>query len=403
LRGWVVTMASCLAVLLAACASASAVGGKSSASRPGRAAARPVGVPTPSQTSAASPGEYLDVVDLSGPGLGLAGLGTDAAGGYARLVASANFGRSFTAIGPRTAAGTSADDVFFLGLQDGWFAVFNVITVGETLYRTTDGGRTWRGYAAPGHNMAAGSGDTVQFLTPDRGWLVSTSGSGPLEFLYSTADGGTSWRLVARLGTGTSHGPGILPELGQVRFEPGGQIGWLGGGVFSRALYRTGDGGRTWQQASIPAPAGAQFGLPAGSGQMLLEPVTLCTGALVLYRSTDGGTRWSQISTVPGTATATLGCPARPVPVSFPSSQVGWAAPVRAARMAIYRTTDGGRRWEKTAGNSPFPAGGGGLPVIQGIDATHAWLLTPGDQLYATVNGGATWRRIDTAAIAAGS
>lgn len=268
-------------------------------------------------------------------------------------MASPNFGRSFTVIGPRTASGTAADDVFFLGRQDGWFSVFNVNTLAETLYRTTDGGRTWHGYAAPGHNMSAGSGDIVQFLTPARGWLVSTVGNAPAESLYSTTDGGTSWQLVASLRT--ARGPGILPELGQVWFEPGGQTGWLGGGLFSGALYRTGDGGRTWQQASIRAPAGSQFGLPAGSGQTLLEPVTLCTGALVLYRSTDGGTRWSQISALPRATTATPapGCGPTTMLVSFPSLQVGWLTAVRAARTVVYRTTDGGCSWEKIGRSWP--------------------------------------------------
>ena len=127
-----------------------------------------------------SPVEFIDLIDLSGPGFGLAGLGAGPqTGGYARLVASTNFGRSFTAIGPRTAAWTVTDDVFFLGRRDGWFAVFNTGTLAETLYRTTDGGRTWHGYAAPGHNMAGGSSDIVQFLTPDRGWLVSILATAP--------------------------------------------------------------------------------------------------------------------------------------------------------------------------------------------------------------------------------
>jgi hypothetical protein len=70
------------------------------------------------------------------------------------------------------------------------------------------------------------------------------------------------------------------------------------------------------------------------------------------------------------------------------------------------RNIDGGRAWQRSG--IPAPAGPGQAgaelsPVIQAIDATRAWPLTPGGQLYATVNGGATWRRIDTAAIAAGS
>lgn len=403
-RGRAIITAACFSVLLAACGPASTAGGRPSATGPGggATAAQSAVTTAPSRTPVVSPAESFDLMDLSGPDFGLAGLGTGQAGGYARLVASADFGRSFTAIGPRTAAWTATDDVFFLGRQDGWFAVFNVNTLAETLYRTADAGRTWYGYAAPAHNMAAGSSDIVQFLTPARGWLVSTEANAPAESLYSTTDGGTSWHLVASFGI--AHGPGILPELGQVRFEPGGRAGWLGGGMFSGALYRTGDGGRTWQRASIPAPAGSQFGLPAGSGRTLLEPVTLCSGALVLYRSTDGGTRWSQVSTLPGATTAAPACGPATVSVSFPSLQVGWATAVRAARTVVYRTTDGGRRWEKIGSSWPVPPDTDVSPVIQGIDATHAWLLPAGSaRVYATVNGGTTWRRIDTAAIAAGS
>lgn len=88
--------------------------------------------------------------------------------------------------------------------------------------------------------------------------------------------------------------------------------------------------------------------------------------------------------------------------VSFPSAQDGWAAAAHGARTVVYRTTDGGRHWELTGRTLPGQAGTEVAPVIQAIDATRAWLLTPGGQLHATVNGGASWRRIDTAAIAAG-
>ncbi len=125
--------------------------------------------------------EYLDRIDLAGPGFGLVGLGTGWQGaGRARLVASSDFGRSFTAIGARTAAGTVTDDVFFLGRQDGWYAVYNVSTSDETVYRTTNGGRSWSAFAAPAHVLAAaGTRDAVQFVTPDRGWLTDTQDTGP--------------------------------------------------------------------------------------------------------------------------------------------------------------------------------------------------------------------------------
>ena len=403
-RGRAIITAACLGALLAGCGPAPTAGRGPSAPAPGGApAAGPAAsTGTPARTPAAGPAEFPDLIDLAGPGFGLAGLGTGPqTGASARLVASANFGRSFTAIGPRTAAWTVTDDVFFLGRQHGWYAVFNVNTLAETLYRTTDGGRTWHAFAAPGHNEADGSRDIVQFLTPARGWLTSTSATAPAEGLYATADGGTSWHLVASLQP--APGAGHLPELGQVTFEPGGTTGWLGGGICSRALYQTRDGGRTWRQAGIPAPAGAQFGLPASWGRTVLEPVTLPSGTLILDRSTDGGTRWSQISALPGAATVRSACiPA--VSVSFPSPHDGWATAARTGRTVIYRTTDGGRHWAKIASSWPVPPDTGTQPVIQSTDTAHAWLLTAGNrQFYATASAGTTWRRIDPAAIAAGS
>ncbi len=405
-RGRAIIAAACCSALLAACASAATAGGKPSATGPGgTAAAAGSGAATPAaaRTPAASPSELFDLMDLSGADSGLIGLGTGPlTAGYARLVASTDYGRSFTAIGPKTAAWTASDDVFFLGRQDAWYLVFNVNTLAETLYRTTDGGHTWHASTVPSHGMAAGDSDIAQFVTPSRGWLVVTIANAPAEFLYATTDGGTSWHLVASLRG--QHGGAALPELGQIRFEPGGEVGWLGGGVCSGALYRTADGGRTWQRSAIAAPAGSAFGLPAGSPQALLEPVITSSGTLLLDGSTDGGARWSQVSALSGAANPGQICGLTTVSVSFPSAQVGWATAVRGTRTVVYRTTDGGRHWARLAGSWPVPAGSQQPPAIQATDATHAWLqIAGGSRVYATVDGGATWRRIDTAAIAAGS
>ena len=411
--------AACVSALLAGCGTAATAGGGAAAARPVTSAvtatpatptvtvtvtpATPVAATPVTTGQAVNADERLDLIDLAGPGLGLVALGTGwQSTGHARLVASSDFGRSLTAIGPRTAAGTVTDDVFFLGRQDGWYAVYNLNTAAETVYRTTDGGRSWSASAAPGHVLAdMGTRDVLQFLTPARGWLTDTQDTGPGETLYATTDGGKRWRLVARTAFGT-HGPG-LPTLGQVRFEPGGTVGWLGGGVCSTALYRTVDGGREWQRSGIPAPSGSASGQPTAFGQTLLEPVTLGNGTFVLYRSADGGIRWSRVSALPRAVTGAAGCYGSTVSVSFTTAQDGWAAAAHDGRTVTYRTTDGGRHWELGPRTLPGQSGTQISPVIQATDATHAWLLTPGDQLYSTVNGGAAWRRIDPAAIATGS
>ncbi len=375
----------CLGLLLAACGSSA---------RP--AAKAPVSPETPSAPSAST--ESVDLIDLVGPGLGLVGLGTNAQGnGSARLVISADNGRSFTAIGPATTAGTVTDDVFFRNREDGWFVAYNTATTADTLYRTTNDGRSWQSYSAPGHVQAAGSQDTVQFVSATHGWLLLLEPTGPVESLEVTTDGGASWQAVASLRP--SAGEGLLPEFGLVQFAANG-TGWLGGGQYSRAVYRTADGGRTWQRVSIPAPAGSLPGLPAAFGTTLLEPVVTGT-SLTLYRSTDGGTRWSRVSVLPG-INASPGCSLGLDSVSLPTAQAGWVATVQGSRTVVYRSTDGGLHWTRLATSWPVPPDSCEEPVIQATDALHAWVLTAGsDRIYATSTGGATWSRIDTTALAA--
>jgi photosystem II stability/assembly factor-like uncharacterized protein len=197
------------------------------------------------------------VVDLVSPRLGLVGLGASASsttGGHARLMLTTNFGRTFTSIGPKTAVLTEPDSIFFLDRDHGWFATFSVLTLQEKVYRTSDGGRHWQSFAAPGHNLAGGSADSLQFVNRRDGFLTDVVANAPDESLYRTTDGGATWHLVASLQPERHHGTGVLPELGQTEFAAGGKVGYLGGGMFSHALYRTSDGGDT-RHRHIPSSA----------------------------------------------------------------------------------------------------------------------------------------------------
>jgi photosystem II stability/assembly factor-like uncharacterized protein len=345
------------------------------------------------------------VIDRLSPSIGFIGLGDSptSTNGRAELVRTTNFGAAFTNIGPRTAKNTEPDSIFFLDSSHGWFATFSVATLKETIYRTGNGGRTWRAFAAPGHNVAAFSGDSLQFVSPTKGWLVDTVADAPAQTLYRTTDGGAHWQVVARLDLGQT-GPGVLPELGQVKFEPNGVSGWLGGAPFGRALYHTADGGRTWRQVPLRVPRGS-FGLPTVVGHLVIEPVTVPTrGAVImrLYSRPKAGGAWSLFSSA---KLVRQHCPLM-MPTSLESDGHGWAAGYQNHHVFAWYTPDLGGVWRPRLVRAPVSPDACQPDQIMGQPGTSAWLVTPpkagnGSLVYATANTGSTWHRIDLAALAA--
>src|SRR6185437_4044135 len=254
------------------------------------------------------------VVDLISPRVGLVGL---SAGGNssspARLILTTDFGRTFTSIGPKTARYSEPDSIYFLDRDHGWFATYSVLTLAETVYRTADGGATW-------HLLAQ-----TQFGRP-----------------------------------GHRHG---LPALGKVVFQPGGKVGWLGGGMFGTALYRTGDGGRSWHKVNLRAPRGSSFGLPSITGRTVTEPVTTEWGALGLnprsatlrvYTSTNDGATWALTSKA-----ARVASPAcqGPLATSFPAGSKPWLTAFRNGHVLAYRPAGPRSRWIGHVTPAPVPRG----------------------------------------------
>jgi photosystem II stability/assembly factor-like uncharacterized protein len=67
-------------------------------------------------------------------------------------------------------------------------------------------------------------------------------------------------------------------------------------------LWRTSDGGRSWQPTDLPSGPNS-FGyadrVSADTGFLLLAPIGQTPPAGTLYRTGDGGATWSQVATVP--------------------------------------------------------------------------------------------------------
>ncbi len=106
------------------------------------------------------------------------------------------------------------------------------------------------------------------------------------------------------------------------------------------SVYRTTNGGATWQQRTAVPPAGA---LTAVSNEMLwvasLQPSAGCTGMSVL-RSADGGATWRPAGCAPGAVTSGA------VGLSFVNDSVGmlWDG------TDVWTTGNGGSTWGRAGG-----------------------------------------------------
>ena len=321
---------------------------------------------------------------VGGPNLVLVTVGSPLGG--MQLFAATAAGTAVRDIGPRVPADEYPDSVSFLDGTHGWFATFSAVR-NEMLYRTSNGGRSWRAFPAPDHVIAAGTTDVVQFVTPDVGWLADIEPTGPVERLYSTTDGGESWQQVALLRQG-------LPRLGVVEFELGGAVGSLGDvPSYPGPLEFSTDSGLHWQAVALPdSQVDSIAGVPAIFGPTLIEPVVDCSAGITelsTYLSADNGAQWSLTST----ADIASGC--EQVATAFPSQSVGWAAVLSRGRVMVERSSDHGRHWATVATPRLTTSD---PPEIIAPNAGYAWLVVPGldgTRVYVTNDAGKTWRRID--------
>jgi photosystem II stability/assembly factor-like uncharacterized protein len=350
-------------------------------------------VPSALSASTARVAYGLDVVRLESASLALVGLSaspTRTKVPPARLLVSASFGGRFADISPRLAPATHVDDVQFLDRKHGWVVIYNLDTVGVTVYRTSDGGRTWKSTAAGSHSMAAGSVATVQFLTRRRGWLVEQNPTGPVAYLLASTDGGARWHKIA-----------ALPEVAPVEFVSPTEA-WQAGGEFSLRLFHSSDGGRRWRRVRVPIPphermAHVFYGSLAFFGHEILAPVTFVRGRdaeLDVYRSTDDGRSWRRVATLAPTGREPAPCLPAPLSVAFTTADDWWVAAYPSGRPVAYQTTDAGRRWRTIPITAHGAVAACPLPDVQAVSAGSAWVMlrTAHDfALYATSDAGAHW------------
>jgi len=232
------------------------------------------------------------------------------------LYRTTDAGRNWTLITPPT-AGMELSAVSFADALLGW-AILTQLEAGEVmryaLAHTTDGGQTWQTHSLAlfePHEVEALAGAVyVQFINERTGWLVvkrATSRNFNLGVLFRTDDGGATWERLS------------LPIGEPVHFTDE-QVGVLAGDVMgddAHLSYRTDDGGETWRAVASDAPQ-----RPPAAGITHERQITpgvkwavstssscasngICRQASRLLRTFDGGQTWQAMSLPETTPTET--------------------------------------------------------------------------------------------------
>lgn len=221
-------------------------------------------------------------------------------------------------------------DLDFVDADTGWILGETFAGLGQhafTLFATTDGGATWETLVAPQEALSTCHTTGMDFVDSEHGWISERCPGGV--FIEVTTDGGRSFTQVAL------PAPANEPNL----FESGSTcesryphlFAALQGVVLVTCdpparsiLYLTADGGKTWESAAYPGGE-LQF-LDADIGWAL---------SIRVYRTTNGGRKWDFVRSVGWDGQ-----------FSFVNDEIGWAVARGNGDLAFVMTSDGANRWK---------------------------------------------------------
>lgn len=261
-----------------------------------------------------------------------------------RLVGPFRGGRSCTVTGV-----TGNDNLFYFG------------STGGGVWKTIDGGRTWENIS-DGH--FGGSIGSIAVAPSDHNVIYVGGGEktvrGNVSFGYGvwkTEDAGETWE---NMGLEKSR------HIGRIRVDPNDYnvvyaavMGDLYKDSKERGIYKSTDGGKTWEQKLFVNES-------AGAVDLVLDPFN----PRILYAST-----WN----------------VRRTPYSLSSGGEG---------SAIWKSTDRGETWENISENKGLPEGVWGISgiTVSPVKRNRVWALIENKDggVFRSEDGGKTWQKTNS-------
>jgi photosystem II stability/assembly factor-like uncharacterized protein len=287
-------------------------------------------------------------------------------------------------------------------------ATFYFGGVGGGVWKTTDAGVYWEnisdGYlktAAVGALAVSESDPNVIYAgmgeTSIRGDVSHGDG------VYKSTDAGRTW---------TNIGLNDTRHIGRIRIHPTNPdivyvaaLGHIWGTNDERGIFRTLDGGKTWEKVLYKSErAGAiDLSMDPNNPRILVAsfwdvqryPHHLRSGGpdSGIWRTTDGGDTWEEITRNPGLPQGVIG----KVGVAISPAKSGriWAL-VEAEDGALFRSDDGGDTWQKVSDNGDLRRRAWYYMRVYAdpSDADTVWVLNL--QCWKSVDGGKTFVAIPT-------
>ena len=197
------------------------------------------------------------------------------------------------------------DQNIWVGTGETWTR--NSVSYGDGIYKSTDGGQTWK-------NMGLAKSDRISsiVINPNNseevwvGVLGALWGDSDERGIYKTSDGGKTWQKILFVDNKTGCSDLVMdtknPNTMYASFWEFRRTGWsFSSGGEKSALYKSTDGGKTWNKIHNGFPKGKLGRIAiavAPSAPHILYSVLETEKAETngLYKSEDAGNSWKLLN-----------------------------------------------------------------------------------------------------------
>lgn len=271
------------------------------------------------------------------------------------------------------------------------------------VWKTTDKGETFeplfddQPVQAIGALAVAPSNPQIVWAGTGEAWAIRDAdvmGDG----IYKSTDGGATWTNMGLRETGRIGRVIVHPTNPDIVFACA--LGRTTGPQEERGVFRTTDGGRTWQRVLFVDPDTGCSGLAmdannpdvlfAGTWDVVMHTWGMFSGGpgSGVYVSRDGGTRWTRIED-PGLPTSPVG--KIDVAVASSNSQRVYALIQTADQGSVWRSDDGGRTWRVVSWDRTLIGRAGYYIRIAVNPANPDEVLVMNSSSHRSVDGGLTF------------